>query len=213
MLGGAEVSLDAQKPSTSNDSGTSAGKADDKLLELERFDIPLGALPSGRFFRFSGERPAAELGRDRWIISARSALKLCCACSWAGASSVAISTLTGDWGGDAGFACDAGFAWSPTLDDTSSSPSLERWLVFRGDRFGDTSCSGFGPLRSGAAVVCAARRSLSSDGASFSSPCLVGHGLEAVSMDVSLEACRGSEGVACLLRVFDRRLTTDVSFL
>jgi hypothetical protein len=121
VLGGAELSLEALKPSTSNVSGTSAGSAEDKLLELERFDVPLGALPSGRFFSFSGERPAAELGRDRWIISARSALKFCCA----GATSVVVSTLAGDWGGDAGFAYDTGFAWSPNLDDTSWSPSLD----------------------------------------------------------------------------------------
>ena len=217
MLGGAATSLATLKPSASNVSGTSAGNAEDKLLELERFDMPLGALPSGRFFLFSGERPAAELGRDRWIMSARSALKFCCACGWAGGLSVVVSALTGDWGGDDGFkggiAHNEGLDWSSDLDDISFSPSLDEWLVFRGDRFGDTSCSGCELLRTGDAAVGAATRLLSNNGDAFSSSCIAGQDFCAVPLEACLEGCSESNGVACLLRVFDRRLTTDVSFL
>jgi hypothetical protein len=68
-------------------------------------------------------------------------------------------------------------------------------------------------LRTGATVVGAATRLQSSDGDSFSSSYIIGQDFRAVPIEACSEGCSESDGVACLLRVFDRRLTTDVSFL
>ena len=138
----------ALKPLASRDSGTSAGKAGDRLPELERFDIPLGARPSGRFLRLSGERPGAELVREMPFLlrsSARSA-RFCCSSGCTLALSGATVVLSGDLGGDAGFegeaARDTVLDRGSALNGSFSCSSLDVSLVFRGDRFGDTSCRG-----------------------------------------------------------------------
>lgn len=98
MLGGKGTSFAVLNPSASSDSGTSAGNAGDRLSELERLDIPLGARPRGRFLRFSGERPAAELGRDVAFLlrsSARSA-RFGCSDGCSIALAVTVSPFFGD---------------------------------------------------------------------------------------------------------------------
>lgn len=178
VLGGRGASLIVVwKPSASKDSDVSACRAGERLLEFDRFDIPLGALPSGRFLRFSGERPAAEVGLDvtaRFMSSARSALSCkfggCC-----GGSSFSVEVLFGDLGGDAGLECDVvrGSRSSKSVE-TSSLLVLELLPVFRGDRFGETSCSGCESFLDAGTDTGCGRRSLSIERASSSFPSSAG---------------------------------------
>ena len=146
--------------------------------------MPLGARPRGRFLRFSGERPGAEVGREVAFLlssSARSA-RLFSSDGCAVALSAEASAFLGDLAGEAGFvgeaAHDTVLDRGSTFDGSSSRPSLEVSLVFRGDRFGETSCRGCLALRA-AMLVGAARRSLSKDLDSSSSSCSMGLGFGA----------------------------------
>ena len=110
--------------------------------------MPLGARPRGRFLRFSGEQLRAELGREVAFLlrsSARSA-RFCCSSGCTFALSGAVIAFSGDLEGDAGFDgdadCDKVLDRGSSLGGLSSWSSLDISLVFGGDKFGDTSCSG-----------------------------------------------------------------------
>ena len=169
MLGGSGFSFVALKPSASEASGSSVANAGERLPEFDGFDIPLGARPNGRFLRFSGERPDVELGLDvvfLLISSARSAFKFC-AGTCAGAVSVFVDALEGDFGGDAGLdgdsVCGVVLVGASDLDETSSLLCFGDLLVFLGDKFGDTSCNGCEGLSVSLTAACAGRTSLTSE--------------------------------------------------
>lgn len=149
MLGGKAVSLVVLNPSASRDSTTSAGNAGDRLLELDRFEIPLGARPRGRFLRFSGEGPNAELGREVAFLlrsSARSA-KFCSSGGCEMALSDAVTSFSGDLKWQNGFEGDDNrdtvLDRYSSLGGSLSQSCFDVSFDFRGDRFGDTSCKGW----------------------------------------------------------------------
>jgi hypothetical protein len=145
VLGGRGAIFVVLNPSASDASGSSLANAGERLLEFDRFEIPLKARPSGRFLRFSGERLDAELGLDVVLLlisSARLAFKV-----WTGtctsADSVSVATLVGDSGGDDGFDGDSvRFAVLDGASDRSSLLCLGGLSIFLGDKLGDTSCNG-----------------------------------------------------------------------
>lgn len=134
----------ALKPSAA-DSLNSGSDAGDRCsgcpdAEADLLDMPLGARPSGRFFLLSnGCEPVVELDLvafDLFSSPMRSAVTSSSDRGGGCASTalVVCGRLLGDLGGDAGLDGDTvrerDFRCFSSLDDTSSFPFLEVWLVF-----------------------------------------------------------------------------------
>ncbi len=108
---------------------------------------------------------------------------------------------------------DAGFTASALLAVVGSASLTESLLVFRGDRFGDTSCSGCEVAGSVAVPsrMYAAFLQLGGTGSSSASSCTIGFNRED-SAPVFVP-CSDSDGVLCRLRQFDRRFGGESAFL
>lgn len=225
MLGGSGISLETVNPSAAVLPMSSECRPKDAFSEreVERLEIPLAARPRGRFLRFGGCWEVAELGRDLSTISAREAVSCWLFDGGGGGACVSgfvvtFGRLWGEFGGNPGFAGDAVRGRDAGFVDLSFSASVSSAfggrLAFRGDRLGESSCSGCEPIVVGAASALSGAEALSGTPvSSSSSSCTIGWGLDDLVEGLGFAVCSDSDGIAWLLRVLERRFEGMSPFL
>ena len=175
--------------------------------------MPLVERPRGRFLRLrrGGAGSCGSAEREAvwwWRRAAMSALR-----SWGGLGGGGAcdpgAEMEGCLFGEGGSARDLGGDEGEGLEAfmsvvSSVLPSV--WPCMRGDAFGSISCSGWDRMGSGfGSVTTSSDGSSATEGVSASSSCINGPGFRRGRAGADTAACRESDGVAGLWRVFERR--------